>query len=209
MKHLLIPSLVVLVCASSGLAQSGAKRPSATGMAPVTDIRHVDFLNFTYECTLCAQEYAKQGIRKTVRVREGEFKTKTAYLSVDQSRIVFADLTSDGAEDAIVPLDCGAMAANFSRSEIDVYTVKAGRAARLASITDKDLERDVRKAYPQTESYWGLGGSGVTAGNGNLRVEVLVDGPHAAPKDVVTLEYHWSGDHFGLSGPPERRAAPQ
>jgi hypothetical protein len=194
--------MMVLLCATSGVAQSRGKQPSS---AAVTDIRKVDFLNFTYHPSLCSREYGKQGIGKTVHMRNGEFKNKNVYFEVAGDKIVYADIKGDGRGDAIVPVDCGAVGANFALSEAYVYTIQDGRAALLAGISDKDLERDYRRHYPDAESYWGVNENGLRVKDGNLEVDVLADGPHASPKYIVTLEYRLSGETLGLVGKPQRK----
>jgi hypothetical protein len=202
MRRLMVSCLMVIVlCATSSVARS-----SSPGPGTVTDIRQVDFLSFTYHSSLCSREFGKQGIGKTVRVRKGEFKAKNVYFAVDDSKVVFGDVTGDGHEDAIVPITCGAAMANFSLTEVYVYAVKGGRAALLAAMSDKDMERDYRHSYPDTESYWGVAGD-LKVRNGNLEIEVLADGSHASPKYVVTLEYHLSGKGLRLVGKPQRRNA--
>lgn len=200
MKTQVILSLTMLfLCAISCTAQ--------TGKAPVTDIRKVDFLNFTYHPSICSQEYGRQGIGRIVSVREGEFKNKNVYFAVTGDKIIYADLTGDGKEEAIVPVDCGAMAANFSRSEINVYTLQNGTATLIAATNDKSMERDYRANYRDADGYWGINENGIKVNNGNLQIEVLVDGPHAAPKYIVTLEYHLTGKVLGLNGKPPRKNA--
>jgi hypothetical protein len=180
---------------------SGAAQPHG-----VTDLRKVDFLNFTYHSTLCAQEYGKDGIGKTVLVHDGEFKNKNVYVSVAGDRIMYADMTGDGREEAIVPVDCGAVNANYSLSEIHVYTVRDGRATLLAEISDKDMERDYRRHYPDAESYWGIDADGLNVEKGHLQVNVLADGSHAAPLHVVTLEYGLDKNALRLVGKPQRKS---
>jgi len=185
----------------------GAMTCVAQTKPPVTDIRKVDFLNFTYNPTQCSQEYGRQGIGRTVAVKDGEFKNKSVYFSVVSDKIVYADLTGDGKEEAIVPVDCGAMGANFSRSEVNVYTLENGRAALLAATNDKIMERDYRAGYPDSDGYWGINENGIKVNSGNLQIEVLVDGPHAAPKYIATLEYGLTGKALKLKGKPARRNA--
>jgi hypothetical protein len=211
MKRQMILSLMMtLLCVTSGVAQSPGKPPGSTpSPTAVTDIRKVDFLNFTYPSSLCSQEYGKEGIGKAVRVRKGEFKSKNAYLAVAENRIVYADANGDGREDAIVPVECGAVGANFALSEVYVYTIQNGRATLLAEVTDKDLERDYRRHYPDAESYWGINENGLRVKNGNLEIDVLADGPHASPKYIVTLEYRLSGEALSLVGRPQRRSSGQ
>jgi hypothetical protein len=201
--------MIFLLCVTSGVAQSRSKRPGSTsGSNTVTDIRKVDFLNFTYHSSLCSQEYGRKGIGKIVAVRKGEFKNKNVYFTVADNKIIYADVTGDGREDAIVPIDCGANTANFSLSEVYVYTIQDGRATLLAEINDKDMERDYRRSYPDAESYWGITENGLKVKDGNLAIDVLVDGPHASPKYIVTLEYRLSGKTLRLNGKPQRRPSP-
>jgi len=199
MKRQMIPALMFLVlCALTSVAQT---KPA------VSDIRKVDFLNFTYNTTQCSQEYGKQGIARTVNVRDGEFKNKRVYFSVMSDKIAYADLTGDGKEEAIVPVDCGAMGANFSRSEVNVYTLENGHAALLAATNDQGLERDYRANYANADGYWGINENGIKVNNGNLQIEVMVDGPHAQPKYIATLEYGLTGKILKLKGKPARKNA--
>ncbi|HBB94154.1 MAG TPA: hypothetical protein DC054_02075 [Blastocatellia bacterium] len=197
-RQMILCLMIISFCAATVVAQS-----------TVTDIRKVDFRNFTYSSSLCSQEYGRQGIGKIVRVSNGEFKNKNVYFTVDDKSILYADVTGDGHEDAIVPIDCGATAANFSRTEIQIYTIRNGRAMFLAEITDKDMERDYRANYADAEGYWGTNENGIKTNNGNVVIEVLADGPHAGPKYIVTMEYHLNGNTFRLNGKPPRKSAGQ
>jgi hypothetical protein len=209
-RQMILCQMIILLCVTIGVAQSTRKQPGSTpGSATVTDIRKVDFLNFTYHSSLCSQEYGRQGIGKIVRVRKGEFKTKNAYFTVTDNRIVYADVTGDGREDAIVPIDCGANGANFSLSEIYIYAIQNGRATFLAETGDKVMERDYRRSYPDAESYWGVNDKGVKVKDGHLEIEVLADGSHASPKYIVTLEYRLRGKTLSLVGKPQRRSLGQ
>jgi len=204
-RQMILCLMIILLCATGGVAQSTSKRPSSTSSGTITDIRQVDFLNFTYHSSLCSQEYGRKGIARIVRVSKGEFKNKNVYFTVEENRVIYGDVTGDGREDAIVPIECGAITANFSLSEVYIYTIKDGRTSLLAAISDKDMERDYRRSYPDAESYWGINENGLKLQNGNLEIEVLADGPHAAPKYIVTLEYRLSGESFRLVGKPQRR----
>src|SRR5687768_18026336 len=91
--------MVIVLCATSGAAQSSSKRRDAPPSSDtITDIRKVDFLNFSYQSALCSQEFGKKGIGKTVRVRNGEFKNRNVYFAVDDSKIIFGDVTGDGLQ---------------------------------------------------------------------------------------------------------------
>jgi len=209
-RQMILCLMIISLCVTSGVAQSSSKQPSSTpSSATATDIRKVDFLNFTYHSSLCAQEYGSKGIGNIVSVRNGEFKNKNVFFAVADNKIIYADLTGDGREEAIVPVDCGAITANFSRSEVNVFTIQDGHATLLVETNDKDLERDYRANYPDAESYWGINENGIKTNNGNVQIEVLVDGPHAAPKYIATLEYRLSGKTLRLIGKPPRRSFTQ
>jgi hypothetical protein len=205
-RQMILGLMMTLLCAASGVAQPHSEQPSS---ATATDIRKVDFLNFTYPSTLCSQEYGSEGIGKAVRVRDGELKNKNVYFAVASDRIIYADLTGDGREDAIVPVDCGAITANFALSEVYLYTIQKGSATLLAAISDKDMERDYRRHYPDAESYWGINENGLRVKDGALEVDVLAEGPHASPQYVVTLEYRLTGKALRLIGKPQRRSPGQ
>lgn len=198
--------MMVLLFVTAGIS-SAIPPDSKPGPNPETDIKKVDFLNFTYSSPLCSQEFGARGIGKIVRVSKGEFKNKSVYYSVGENKVVYGDVNGDGQEDAIVPISCGATTANFSRSEVHVFTLKDGRPTPLAAMSDKSFERDYRRYYPDMESYWGMSGNDkdIKVNNGNLEIEVLTDGPHAAPKYTVTLQYHLTGASFQLTGKPERK----
>lgn len=204
-KQIFLCLIIFLLCTTSGVAQPGSKPSGSTPTAkPVTDIRQVNFLNFTYHSTQCSQEYGRKGIARTVRVRDGEFKNKSVYFAVVDNKATYGDVTGDGTEDAIVFISCGAMGANFELHEAYIYTLQNGLPKLIAGINDKELERDYRKNYPETESYWGVA-NGVKITNGNLEIEVLADGPHASPKYIVPMEYHLTGTTLGLTGKPARK----
>ena len=206
-RQMILCLMIILLSVTIGVAQPRSKQSGATpGPATVTDIRKVDFLNFTYHSSLCSQEYGRQGIGKIVPVRKGEFKNKNVYFTVTADRIIYADVTGDGTDDAIVPVDCGATAANFSSSEIHLFSVQMGLSMGEPVISDKDLERDYRRSYPDAESYWGINDNGLKVENGNLKIDVLAVGPHAGPKYIVTLEYHLSGKTLTLVGKPQRKS---
>ena len=205
-RQMILCLTIILLCGTSGVAQSGSRQPSST---PLTDIRRADFLNFTYQSSLCSREYRRNGIGRVVRVRNGEFRNRNVYFAVEENKIIYADVTGDGREDAIVPVNCGAATANFSRSEVYIYTIQNGRAALLAGISDTEMERDYRRSYPDAASYWGINENGLRVRNGNLEIDVLADGSHAAPQYIVPLVYHLTGGTLSLVGSPQRRSATQ
>jgi hypothetical protein len=63
----------------------------------------------------------------------------------------------------------------------------------LAEISDKDMERDYRRYYPDAQSYWGIDENGLKVKDGNLEIDVLADGPHAFPEIYrdTGLSFEW------------------
>ena len=198
--------MITLLCGATGVANTSKQRTSKPKALP-TEIRQVDFLNFGYQSNLCSEEFGKKGIPRIVNVRKGEFKNKSVYFSVVADKIIYADVTGDGREDAIVPLECGAMGANFSRSEVNIYSMDGGLTL-VGTTDDKKLEKDYRANYSDAESYWGFNENGIKVSNGTLQFDVLTDGSHAAPKYIVTLEYSLSGMTLNLKGKPQRSPRP-
>lgn len=183
------------------LTQSRRKQPgSISSESAVTDIRRVDFLNFTYHLSLCSKD--EFGIPETVRVRNGQYKNRDSYFGVS---VIYGDVTRDGQNDAIVRGVCGANGSTFGVDEVFIYTLQNGHAALLAQTNGDDMTRDYVRYYPNGGTFtmwWGI--RGVKVRNGNVEIEALVDGSHAAPQFVVTLEYRWNYGTFTLSGRPLR-----
>ena len=198
--------IVASLCAvgAAGQSRSGGPKPPAPA-----DVRHVDFLDFTYPSPMCSREFGRQGIGRSVRVKHGDLKTKRAFVSVDEKRIVYGDVNGDGIEEAIVPVTCGSIGANYSRTEVYVYSLHDGRTRLVGTITDRDLERDCRRYYGEVESYWGEAGTAITVHDGTIDIDTLIDGPHAAPRYIATIGYHLMGKGFQATGTPKRRDAPQ
>lgn len=179
-----------------------------------SEIRRVDFLNFTYHPSLCAREYGSYGIGKTVRVRDGEYKHgrewDEVYFGVVNNRIIYGDLTGDGHDEAIVHAACGLMGANYGLSEIFIYTMRNGNAVLLTSISDEDTDRDYHRYYRENPntlagSLWRIIDDGVKIQGGLLTVERFVDGAHCCPKNIATMNYRWNGDRLLLVGKPLKR----
>jgi hypothetical protein len=186
---------MTLLCAAASVAQSGSKRSGSTRVSnAVADIRQVDFLNFTYRSSICSRDYVREGFGKTVHVRKGEFKNKNVYFAVADDRIVYADVTGDKREEAIVPVQCGAITANYHLSEVNVFTLEDGRATLLAEISDTDMERDYRRSFPDAESYWGVADMEVR--DGNVEIEVMVDGSHVLQNTWRRWNIVWRARRF-------------
>jgi hypothetical protein len=198
--------MLELLRMANELPQSRREQPSSiSNKGEVADVRRVDFLNFTYNPSLCSKD--EFGIPKTVRVHNGEYKNKESYFGV---AVIYGDVTGDGHDDAIVRGVCGTNASTYGVDEVFIYTLQNGRAALLAQTNGDDMTRDYVRYYPNGGTFtmwWGI--RGVKVRNGNVEIEALVDGSHAAPQFIVTLEYRWDNGTFTLSGRPQRRVFSQ
>lgn len=203
MKRFTLCVVLILLFTVAGLAQS--KKPvkkTTQTKSEVTDIRRVDFLNFTYQSSLCSQDI--RGISKTVKVRKGNFDNNEVYYGVVENKIIYGDVTGDGREEAIVHIGCGELAANFGLSEIFIYTLQNGRVILLAELDDKDMERDYNR-YHSNGTLWRIVDDGVRVINALLIIERFSEGSHASPEYIVTLNYRLNGTRLALSGKPNRK----
>lgn len=172
-----------------------------------SDIRGIDFLNFTYQPTLCSGE---EGIGKSVLVRNGEWNGEEAYYRIN--KVVYGDLTGDGREDAVVDISCGSKAANFSQSEILIYGLQGQHASLIARLDDSDLDRAYRKYNANCTTSDNNPSCGVWSGirdlqivEGKLVLESLAEGYHAGPKYIVKFTYRIEGGKLVLAQKPQKR----
>jgi hypothetical protein len=194
MKKLILVFVVTLLCMVSGLAQT-------------RNIRRVDFLNFTYQSSVCSKEIGG-GIGRTVKIRKGEFENSEVYYGVVGNKIIYSDVTGDGREDAIVRIVCGLYVANYGLSEIFVYTMKNGRATLVAKLDNNDMWRDYEHYYPNGTLWsiiWSNRNNGIEIRKGHVIIKTFAEGSHAEPDYIVSLDYELSGAKFALNGKPQRR----
>ena len=174
----------------------------ASGTAdPGAAIRSIDFLNFAYKPNLCAKEYGTAGIGRLVSLHDGEFKNSQVYYGVVDRKVFYGDLTGDGTDEAVVHVACGHVLANYGNSEIFVFTLRRGKVALLATIDDRDMERDYARYHPK-----GILGritdTGVKVNNGRLVLERFAEDTLSLPEDIATFRYRWNGKRLTLEGRP-------
>ncbi len=153
-----------------------------------TDIRRVDFKNFTYPA-FCASEDAE-----SVTVTNGELSTEKQedgyvdrfYFKVFD--IAYGDLDSDQRNEAIVLTVCNTGGTgNFSEGFI--YTLKSGGPVLLARIPGGDrADGGLRRAFVE-------GGFLVVDSN-----DPGEDGGACCPQVIVTTKYRLSGDKIEQVG---------
>jgi hypothetical protein len=192
MKTLCVAVLVVLFTSTLTYGQ---------GRKQVSRIEQVDFTNFTF--TLSEPENDCAGLkRNTVTLKKGEFKDNSKKVEfgvvVSLGKIVYADLTGDKINEALVPLNCDPHG-NYIDTVTLVYTICNGEPVLLGSFGDSNTKRDYTKYYPDGFVF-PIGAAKVA--NGKVLIHRSADGSHACPENEVRFEYPWDGKEFVLSGKP-------
>jgi hypothetical protein len=179
LKQSLFALFLLLLFASAGVGQS--------------DIRRVDFKNFTY-LAHCVSEKPQK-----ITVKNGEFseeKQEDGYVDrfyFEVFNIAYGDLNGDRQDEAIVLSVCNTGGTgNFSEGFI--YAMKGGKPSLLARIPGGD------------RAYGGLRSTRVE--NGLLVVESNDVGPEGGaccPQAVITTKYKLAGSKIVRYGKPIRR----
>lgn len=166
-----------------------------TSTSNVTSIEQVDFLNFTFPLS-------DDCMQKTVSLKMGKFQNKEIRVQLTQRFIIYADLTHDGINEAIVPVACD-FYGNYFVTDALVYSLRNGSSPFLiGKITESMTDSDYKKQYPDGFMF---GTRQVQADNGKVIIHRLADGSHACPENDARFEYIWNGKTFVLSGKPMKR----
>jgi len=177
--------------------------PTATPAVAASDIKSIDFLNFTYESTSCAEDL---GIDQKIKVGKGKFKDGDNYFNVKDNNFMYADANGDGREDAVVTLECGNSAGTFRSFEIHAFSFENNQAKRFAALDFNQVSEDYTKHFPEGFVF-GIPQNGVTVDNdAALVVDVMTDGSFAMPKNVSTFIYKLRGGKFTLTAKPAKRS---
>lgn len=192
-KHLLLLLTATLLLTFHGAAQ-GQKKPAA-----ITNIRSVNFLNYSHKGGICSSEL---GMTETVKVKRGKYQDRENYFQVLDNKIVYGDLNGDRREEAIVHIKCGGRAGNFSYSEIAIYTLKRGKAELLTAINTSAIEDDHKRFSPDG---FIVSVSSAKVLRGMLVIEAYADGSNAGPTHIATFNYKISSDGATLNGKPRIR----
>lgn len=209
---------LLLAFSSTGFAQSKTKAiapdvivqnlyaAQAEGHAAPTsnttsDIRSVDFLNYSYHGSVCSEDV---GLPKTVKVRNGNFKDRDSnFFEIVKEEIAYGDVNGDGSEDAVVLIRCGSAAGTLRAFEVHAYSFQNGQASLLARLDSTAVEGDYKKSYANGTLFY-AGENGPKIVGGHVIVEALADGSFAGPENVATFDYQLRGNKFVLSGKPTR-----
>ena len=188
---------LLLAFSSIGFAQSKTTKSNTT-----SGIRKVDFLNYSYQPSVCSEDV---GVPKTVKVRKGKFKDgDNNFFNIAKKEIAYGDVNGDGSEDAVVLIRCGSSAGTLRAFEIYAYSFQNGKANLLARLDSTAVESDYQKTFPDGTVFF-PGENAPKIVNGHLLVEALTDGSFASPENVATFDYQLSDGRFVLSGKPTKR----
>lgn len=182
-------------------AQKSSEGHAAPGANTTSGIRSIDFLNYSYQGSVCGED---TGLPKTVKVRNGKFKdSESNFFDVAKEEIVYGDVNGDGSEDAVVLVRCGSAAGTLRAFEVHAYSFQNEQASLLARLDSTGVESDYQKTYADGTVFY-AGEHGPKIVNGQVIVEALTDGSFAGPENVATFAYQLSGGKFVLSGKPTR-----
>jgi hypothetical protein len=209
----ILPLCAVLLLLTSLAASQPAPTPPVAKPVPTPvplpsisnkfkSIEEVDFANFTFSLPFPEQDCA--GLKSnTVPLRGGEFKDTSQEFGVEVSlgKIVYADLTGDRINEALVHLNCDPHG-NYVDTVTLAYTLRDGEPVLLGRFANSNTERDYRRYYPDGFVF-PVGAASVA--NGKVQIHRAADGSHACPENDVSFEYSWNGKSFVLSGEPVKR----
>jgi len=145
---------------------------------PISDIRQVDFKNFTYRL-----EWDKE--KESIQLRAGGW-IRADGAEFGLQRITYGDLTSDGSEEAIILLRGQNTRISRTLDEVFIYTLKGGEVVALAH-----FEGGRRGDYILS----------IGSLKSNFKVEdrllildqaILREGEYA-PTQYYTIKYRWNG----------------
>ncbi len=115
----------------------------------ISDIKKIDFMNYTYSTSITKQF----GWNKAVKVKNGEFSNRKSegedsfYFGV---KVLYGDINHDLIDEAIIIESCGMDSYDWSSTEILIYALKNGKPMILSKLTEKMIENDYKRYYPNT-----------------------------------------------------------
>ena len=174
----------------------------ASASERTSGIRGIDFLNYSYQTSVCAEVV---GLPQTVKVRRGKYKDRDSnFFNVVRREIAYGDVNGDGREDAVLLIRCGSSAGTLRAFEVHAYSLQNGRAKLLARLDSTTVESDYQKSYPGGIIFY-AGETGPKIVEGHVLVQALTDGSFAGPENTATFNYQLSAGKFVLNGKPTRK----
>ncbi len=195
------PSVTQQIFVQKEGGKQSANQTQTDTKTNASNIRGVDFLNYTYQSTACADDL---GISTAVKVKNGSFNREQNFYSVYDKKIIYGDINGDGNEDAVVKIACGSSAGTFRGFEIKVYTFENGKAKLLAQTDYQNVEKDYKKTYADGFIIL-INESDVKIDKDHLIFQVFADGSNASPENITTFDYKLSGTKLVLNGKPQRK----
>jgi hypothetical protein len=174
---------------SAWAAQAFTCGSSGPGGVQSTEIDTVDFLNFNYPSG-CWKSYPNSGFGQIIRVSNGKWNEGTGNNQIffEADKPLYADLTGDGQDEAVVTTSCGFTAGNAWDTEVFVFGIVSRTPKLLARLSSSDW------AEPSWGIDWGV--NGIRVENDEIIVNYIVGGSHAQPEWTATANFRWNGSRF-------------
>lgn len=174
---------------SANSAENSKTETADSGAKAQSEIRQIDFKNFTYEPYCAGEDSAK------ITVKKGEYALDKGddKLFFAVTDVAYGDLTGDGSEEAVILTVCNT-GGTGQFSEGFIYAMKDGKIELLTRIEGGD------------RAYGGLRSAKIE--NGLLvvgRNDVGEQGGACCPEFVVMAKYKLEGKTLKQSGSDERR----
>ncbi len=175
MRIIALSAMMLLIFTST----YGQDSPQVASVAKsISDIRQVDFKNFTYRL-----ESAKE--KEVFRLRAGRQVSADGAESGLQ-RITYGDLTGDGKEEAIILLRGQNTHTSRILDEVFIYSLKNGKVVALAH-----FEGGRRGDY--ILSVGSLGSNFKVEGGFLILDQTILREGEYVPTQYYTIKYRWNG----------------
>lgn len=177
----MLPLVALLIFGASHGQSLPGKAQSADYLS---DIRQVDFKNFTYI------RRADEKGTNAVRLRQGSFTSADGAASF-LMRTTYGDLTGDGVEEAVVLLRGQNTRISRTLDEVFIYTLKEGKVVLLTNF-EGGKRGDYICSVNSSESNFKVENQRLI-----LDLAVALEGdPQCDPTRYYTITYRWNGSQM-------------
>jgi hypothetical protein len=142
----------------------------------------------------CVKQYPDAGFSRVITVKNGiwdngrEESDKRASFQIVGKKVILANLTGNGRQEAVVETYCGMENQTLGYEEIYVIDPSSKSMKVLQKFSPRDWgESSLGITWSMT---------GVEAEDGELRVGYRLGGSHAQPDWNATTGFRWNGRHF-------------
>lgn len=171
-----IPFVVLLLTALYGQA--------ASAQGSVSDIRQVDFRNFTF-----SRSKDKEGA-EVMQFRDGKYVGREG-LNYSLMRFAYGDLTRDGEEEAVILLRGRNSPVSRTLDEVFIYTLKNGKAVLLTNFAGGQRGDYICSVLPSESAFK------VESHLLILDQAVALEGDDGLiPTRYYTITYRWDGERM-------------